>query len=286
MILKTLKRTFSETLMDYYPETEIDSFFSLLTEEILKMKRVDVALNMYAVVSGKKQDKYTSAIKRLKANEPIQYILGETEFYGLTFKVNPNVLIPRQETEELVDWIIKCHSEQSEESKQLKVLDIGTGSGCIAISLAKNLQNAETHALDVSQEALKVAAFNAKTNNVTIECIEADILNSELNDLKYDVIVSNPPYVRDLEKELMHENVLNYEPGLALFVRDENPLVFYEAITKFAENNLKENGTLYFEINEYLGQEMIALLEKNNFVNIELRKDIQGKDRMIKAFKK
>ncbi len=284
MILKTLKRTFSETLMDYYPETEIDSFFSLLTEDILKMKRVDVALNMYAVVSGKKQEKYTNAIKRLKANEPIQYILGKTKFYGLTFKVNPNVLIPRPETEELVDWIITCHSEQNEESKQLNVLDIGTGSGCIAISLAKNLQNAKVYALDISREALKVAAFNAKANNIAIECIEADILNPVLNDLKYDVIVSNPPYVRDLEKQQMHHNVLDYEPDLALFVRDENPLIFYEAIAKFAKNNLKEKGALYFEINEYLGEEMITLLNKNSFVNIELRNDIQGKDRMIKAY--
>lgn len=279
-------RTFSEALTDSYPETEIDSFFNLLAESVLNMKRVDIALSLYTFVSGKKQEKFTEALKRLKANEPIQYILGETVFYGLTFKVNRNVLIPRQETEELVNWILKCYSEQREESKQLHVLDIGTGSGCIAISLAKNLVNAQVDALDVSEDALKTAVLNAKTNQVDVTFIEADVLNTELNDLKYDVIVSNPPYVRDLEREQMHENVLNYEPNLALFVRDENPLVFYEAIVKFAKTNLKEKGALYFEINEYLGEETITLLKKNNFTNIKLQKDIQGKDRMIKTQRK
>lgn len=278
MILKTLKRTFSEALIDHYPETEIDSFFSLLAASILNLKRVDIALNLYAVVSGKKQEKFTDAVKRLETNEPIQYILGETTFYGLNFKVNQNVLIPRQETEELVDWILK-----DSPSKKLSILDIGSGSGCIAISLAKNMKNATISALDVSENALKVATENAEFNAVSIEFIEADILHNALNDLQLDVIVSNPPYVRDLEKQTMHKNVLDYEPDLALYVRDEDPLVFYQAILNFAKNNLKEKGTVYFEINEYLGAEMIELFNKNNFSNIELRKDIQGKDRMIKG---
>lgn len=285
MILKTLKRNFSEALVDFYPETEIDSFFNLLSEDVLNMKRVDISLNLYAVVSGKKHEKFQTALKRLQNNEPIQYILGDTEFYGLNFKVNEHVLIPRPETEELVDLILK----QTNGNEHLNILDIGTGSGCIAVSLAKNLPNAKVKALDVSEDALKMARENAEDNTVAVEFIEGNILEGFITESNvysgFDIIVSNPPYVRELEKEHMKTNVLDHEPHLALFVDDENPLQFYEAIVQFAIRNLKQDGNLFFEINEYLGEEMIALLERHNFKNNELIKDLSGKDRMIKASK-
>ncbi len=285
MILKTLRTYFNSELSGYYPDTEITSFFHILTEHILKLKRIDIALNLYQVVSGKKYDKFQVEIERLKKHEPIQYIIGETEFYGLPFKVNNNVLIPRPETEELVEWIIN----NIDKKDNLKILDIGTGSGCIAISLAKNLPNAKVYALDVSAEALQVSKENSILNNVDVEFIEADILSvchSALDaESTFDIIVSNPPYVRQLEKAEIKANVLENEPHLALFVEDDDPLLFYKAISKYALNNLTKNGLLFFEINESLGDEMIQLLQENNFNNLELKKDMFGKDRMIKATK-
>ncbi len=289
MILKSLRTYFNNSLLGYYPDTEIESFFNLLSEQILKMKRIDISQNLYAVVSGKKYDKFQNAIDRLKKYEPIQYIVGDTEFYGLVFKVNPSVLIPRPETEELVQWILDCHFEQSEESK-LKILDIGTGSGCIAISLAKNLPNAKVYALDISEEALKIAKLNATNNDVDVTFVVADVLNSTdwnlvFENLKFDIIVSNPPYVRELEKEAMSANVLNHEPHLALFVKDDDALLFYRNITETSQAILKSNGQLYFEINENLGEHTKELLVNNNFNSIELKRDIFDKDRMIKAIK-
>ena len=282
MILKSLRTHFNNALVDHYPETEINSFFYLLTESILKMKRIDVTLNLYVVVSGKKYDKFESAIVCLKKQVPIQYILGETEFYSLPFMVNENTLIPRPETEELVDLIIKAQKDTNE----ISILDIGTGSGCIAISLAKHIPSAKVYAIDVSAEALKIAKKNEKLNNVSIEFIETDILNAEHLDVfetpqKFDVIVSNPPYVRHLEKEEMKDNVLSHEPHLALFVENDEALVFYKAISQFAQQNLKKGGKLYFEINQYLGDEMKTLMSDYKFENIELKQDLFGNDRMI-----
>ena len=282
MILKSLRTHFNNALADYYPETEINSFFYLLTESILKMKRIDVTLNLYVVVSGKKYDKFESAIVCLKKQVPIQYILGETEFYSLPFIVNENTLIPRPETEELVDWIIKAQKD----TNAISILDIGTGSGCIAISLAKHIPNAKVFAIDVSADALKIAKKNEKLNEVTVEFIETDILNGENLSLfeapqKFDVIVSNPPYVRHIEKEEMKANVLNHEPHLALFVENDEALVFYKAISQFAQENLNKGGKLYFEINQYLGSEMKSLMSDYKFENIELKQDLFGNDRMI-----
>ena len=281
MILKSLKTYFSTALKGYYPETEIHSFFILLSEYILKMNRIDISQNLYAVVSGKKYDKFQNAIERLKEHEPIQYVLGETEFFGLGFKVTPSVLIPRPETEELIAWIINEHKDK----KHISILDIGTGSGCIAISLAKNLPNAKVYALDVSEEALKVAIQNALQNEVEVEFIEADILDWNFDDLQFDVMVSNPPYVRELEKEAMSANVLNHEPHIALFVEDDDALLFYRKITEVASKVLKPTGQLYFEINENLGESTKQLLTDTSYINVVLRKDIFEKDRMIKAEK-
>jgi len=282
MILKTLRNNFIKTLIDYYAETEIVSFFNLLSADILKMQRIDIAQNLYAVISGKKQEKFQNAVNKLKNYIPIQYIIGNTEFYNLTLKVNAATLIPRPETEELVAWIINDQNNK----QNISILDVGTGSGCIAIALAKNLPEAKVFALDVSEKALKIARQNAVDNGVTIEFIEADIFDVDLGNLQFDVIVSNPPYVRELEKETMSPNVLNHEPHLALFVKDDDPLLFYRSIVEVANNTLKSKGFLYFEINEFLGNLTRQLVQKLNYCNIELKKDLFMKDRMIKANKK
>jgi release factor glutamine methyltransferase len=281
MILKSLRTFFNDELIEYYPETEVESFFNLLSEQILNMKRIDISQNLYSVVSGKKYEKFQKAITKLKNYEPIQYVLGNTEFYGLVFKVNPSVLIPRPETEELVSWII----EDCKDKPDISILDIGTGSGCIAVALAKHLPRAKVYALDVSEEALKLAKVNAANNEAEVEFIEANILNCELGNLQCDVIVSNPPYVRESEKEAMNANVLNHEPHLALFVKDDDALLFYRKITEISGSILKPNGQLYFEINESLGESTKELLANNSFNNIELKMDIFEKDRMIKAIK-
>ncbi len=290
MNLKALRTYFNSELLGYYPDTEINSFFQILSEDILKLKRIEIALNLDEVISGKKYDKFQVAIERLKNYEPIQYIIGETEFYGLPFKVNNKVLIPRPETEELVSLVLQNIKKQKQNSKTYSILDIGTGSGCIAVSLAKNLPNTKIYGLDVSGEALKVAKENAKLNEVDITFVEENILDESswnlfFKDLEFDAIVSNPPYVRQLEKSEIKKNVLDNEPHLALFVEDDDALQFYKAICQFSVNNLSENGLLFFEINEYLGNEMKKLLKAYNFKDIELIQDIFSKDRMVKSRK-
>jgi release factor glutamine methyltransferase len=293
MILKDILNIYHSELDVLFGKEEVDSFFNVLIEYYLNIKRIHLVLDPQYTITKEQEQPLFEALARLKLQKPIQYILGETEFYGLPFKVNEHTLIPRPETEELVDWIINCHTERSRivsKEPQTKILDIGTGTGCIAISLAKHLLNTKVSALDVSEEALLIAQQNAELNVVNVEFIYDDILNSLQTELvsvfhKYDVIVSNPPYVRNLEKAEIQPNVLDNEPHLALFVDDENPLQFYKAICEFALINLKVNGMLYFEINEYLGSEMLALLEGYGFKNIELKKDLFGKDRMVKGVK-
>ena len=287
MTLQELKSKFLNELIKTYPQEEILSFFFLLIQYRLDLTRTDIALNPNQIINEMDNVFFQDALKRLKEEAPIQYIIGETEFYGLPFKVNPDVLIPRPETEELVAWILK----EAKQKKEIKILDIGTGSGCIAISLARHLPHATVYAIDISKEALKVAAQNAILNKVQVHFIEKDILtkiNPSKRDLefqKFDIIVSNPPYIRDLEKHEIQNNVLQNEPNIALFVKDENPLLFYDRISDFAKEHLNLNGLLYFEINQYLGKENLALLENKGFKNIELRKDIFGNDRMIKGIK-
>ena len=294
MKLIELKHIFHQELDGIYGKDEVQSFFFLLTEDYLDISRVKLALEPNTTITKSEVDTFFKVLERLKNQEPIQYILGETEFYGLQFKVNKNVLIPRPETEELVDWIIKSHVEQSRNiEEKINILDIGTGSGCIAISLAKNLPEAQVFALDISEVALEIAKENADRNSVEVKFIKADILESSLwEDVAlrqmgfFDIIVSNPPYVRELEKQEIKPNVLDNEPHLALFVEDNNPLIFYKAITNFAVDKLKPNGSLYFEINQYLGRETEQLLKDVNLKNVELRKDIFGNDRMLKGTKK
>ena len=240
-----------------------------------------MALNPDLEINDLQLLQWEAVLLQLKQQKPIQYIMGETDFFGLPFYVNENTLIPRPETEELVDWISRDLTIN--ECNDLKILDIGTGSGCIAIALAKNFPNAQVFAIDVSEKALATAQKNAIRNEVNVTFIQKNILETENLEQQFNIIVSNPPYVRNLEKVEIHKNVLAYEPHLALFVEDDNALVFYQKITELAAKNLSENGQLYFEINQYLGKEMIKLLAENNFATIELRKDIYGNDRMIKA---
>ena len=283
MKVKDIQNIFHVELDVLYGEEEVNSFFFILIEHYNNITRIQLAVNLDMIIDD--YENILNALQLLKKQKPIQYIIGETEFYGLPFRVNENVLIPRPETEELVDWVLK----EVDNNKPITILDIGTGSGCIAISLAKNLPNAKVYALDVSAKAIKIAKRNAELNGVTVEFIEADILkikNEEfMTDVKFDIIVSNPPYVRVQEKALMKANVLDNEPHLALFVEDENPLIFYIAISQFASSNLNDNAQLYFEINEYLGNDMIGLLNKNHFQKIKLKQDIFKKDRMIKGVK-
>ncbi|MFK7780825.1 peptide chain release factor N(5)-glutamine methyltransferase [Psychroserpens sp.] len=289
MKLKSILNKFHSVLDDEYGKEEVNSFFDLLLDYYLGIKRIQLVLDSNYMVTSAQEQLFLNALNKLKTHKPIQYIIGETEFYGLSFKVNEHTLIPRPETEELVDWIIKSHSKINR-NPQLEILDIGTGTGCIAISLAKKIPKAKVCALDVSEDALKIARVNADLNEVVLKCIHGNILNpSEIGfnyeSKNFDIIVSNPPYVRDLEKAEIQPNVLEYEPHLALFVTDENPLQFYKIICGFAQLNLKNEGVLYFEINEYLAEEMIQLLKDYGFKNVELKKDLFGKDRMIKGVK-
>jgi release factor glutamine methyltransferase len=288
MLLKSYKSTFLQELSTLYDEKEIESFFYIVLESFHNKKRIDLALNPEMEMDAVQLLRWESVLSDLKKEKPIQYILGETEFYGLPFLVNENTLIPRPETEELVEWIISnnegLRQAQSDKSAKLKILDIGTGSGCISISLAKNLPDAQVAAIDVSEKALATAYKNAEINKVEVNFILENILETEVLDEKYDIIVSNPPYVRNLEKQEIKSNVLQYEPHLALFVEDNDPLLFYRKIATLAKKNLSENGKLYFEINQYLGKETVELLEEMGFKNIVLKKDIYGNDRMISCW--
>ncbi|MBF8151413.1 peptide chain release factor N(5)-glutamine methyltransferase [Winogradskyella sp. F6397] len=290
MVLKELQNIFHIELDAIYGKHEVDSFFYLCTEHYLNVPRIQLTLEPELAITKPETDTFFKALEHLKQQKPIQYLLGETEFFGLPFKVNENVLIPRPETEELVALILQNVKNQDPKTKPITILDIGTGSGCIAISLAKNVPNAKIYALDVSKDALKIAKQNADLNNVKINFIEASILDETCHsaldaESTFDIIVSNPPYIRELEKREILPNVLENEPHLALFVEDDNPLLFYKAITNFAIEKLKPNGQLYFEINQYLGEETKQLLVDAQFKKVELLKDLNGNDRMLKGCK-
>lgn len=284
MTLKEFKLFFFEALLALYPKTEVESFFFILIEEKLNLKRIDTVLKPEFIILDATLVSLKKIIGRLQKEEPIQYILGNTEFYGLPFLVDKNTLIPRSETEELVAWVLtEVKHLQNKQKELISILDIGTGTGCIPISIANNISDLEISALDVSSKALKVAKKNALLNKVEINFIELNILETEKLPQKYDIIVSNPPYVRALEKVEIKKNVLENEPHLALFVSDDNPLVFYSKIADLAKQHLSKNGLLFFEINQYLGKETVDLLKLKGFKNIELKKDFYGNDRMIKC---
>ena len=298
MLLKQYKSHFFDALKNSQDEQEIESFFFILTEYLHNLKRVDVTLNPNFELSEAEVGKWNAILAQLQLEKPIQYITGEAWFYGLQFEVNENTLIPRPETEELVEWIIESWklevgSWKSENQKRINVLDIGTGTGCIPITLKTNLPQANVFAIDVSEMALEVARRNAELNKVEVNFIQANILEVEdvskiqtsISQLptNFDIIVSNPPYVRNLEKQEIKKNVLDYEPHLALFVEDTDALLFYRKIAQLSIKNLSPNGLLFFEINQYLGKETVELLENLGFKNIELKKDMFGNDRMIRC---
>lgn len=267
------------SLSELYPEPEIKNISFLLIEKLSGFSRTQILINKSTVFSAEQRKQLISFTEKLKKNIPVQYVLGETEFYGLKFSVNESVLIPRPETEELVQWII----DENKNAPSLHILDIGTGSACIAIALKRNMSFANITAFDISEKALDTAKKNAEQNNVCINFEQVNILEENDFSQKWDVIVSNPPYIPEKEKINMHENVLQHEPAVALFVPNETPLLFYEKIALFALKHLNENGKLYFEIHFDSGERVVDLLQKLNFKNIELRKDIAGNNRMVKA---
>ena len=278
--MQAAKKIILDRLSPCYRKQEIESIRKLILEKVLGLSRLGVHLNQHETISAANLTQIKEITDRLIRFEPIQYILGETEFYGSILKVNPAVLIPRPETEELVDWIIR-------ENNQLapSILDIGTGSGCIPISLVKKIPGAAAEGWDISTDALKVAKENAESNHVSIDFYYADVLNLDYPSKieKYDIIVSNPPYVTTAEQLLMERNVMDFEPHSALFVPDADPLIFYRAIANLAIHHLNQQGNLYFEINEKYGNEVSDLLSLKGFRNIRIKKDINGKDRMVKA---
>ncbi len=310
--MKTIKDVFADYrfgLANLYDTNELEAITLLTISEICHLSKAKIKAFPEVELSPEQIEKLTDILTELKTGKPIQYILGKTEFYGLPFYVNPSVLIPRPETEELVEWVIseqlavgsKQFSVGSRQFAVGNILDIGTGSGCIAISLKKNLPQYNVAAIDISETALQTAKENAILNQVVVDFIEADILNykpetaiallstpenkqqRKIEIPKSEIIISNPPYVTQHDKTQMHTNVTDFEPHKALFVPEDDPLIFYKAIADFATTNLVENGLLFFEINESYGKETVKLLTDKGFKNIELRKDMSGRDRMVKA---
>jgi len=279
--LAKLKLKFRAELIGQYPLREIDQFFAMSVEEVLGYSRVEIHVNSDEVIQGAKRDKFDTIIRGLRSNEPIQYLLGSTEFYGLKFKVNPHVLIPRPETEELIRWI----AEDCKESNN-SILDLGTGSGCIAISLKKEIPHAIVHGVDKSISALNLAKKNAELNKIGVEFFAFDILNQEsLGFMSFDLMVSNPPYVTLEDKKVMAKNVVDYEPHLALFVSEGDPLIFYRRIVDLAEGHLVKGGKIFFEINESFASEIRSLLTDRGFTSVEIRKDLNSRYRMAKGIK-
>ena len=312
MLIREYRAKFLEELIPFFDEKEIESFFYIILDAFHQLKRVDLVLDRTLELDTIPFLQWEKVLSELKTQKPIQYILGETQFFELPFYVNENTLIPRPETEELVGWIIESSKlevlswkledgsweledgrwaledvrrKKEANNEGLKILDIGTGSGCIAISLAKNFPNASVFAIDVSELALATAQKNAIRNDVAVQFLNQNILETSDLQQQFDIIVSNPPYVRNLEKHEIHENVLAFEPHLALFVEDDDALLFYRKIGELAQKNLSKNGLLYFEINQYLASETIKLLEHLQFKNIQLRQDIYGNNRMIRCSK-
>ena len=315
--MKNLIQYIQHKLNGFFSPPEISALTRLIFSEVCQLSLADIVSDKTIIVSDLQQQQIETIIHRLQKNEPIQYIIGATEFYGLPFCVTPDVLIPRPETEELVEWILeeignaddadnadfrgKLFSQYTDIQKQkirknpcyphhlrfkISILDIGTGSGCIPITLAKKRPDAHVSAWDISEKAIAVAVENARQNNVNVQFMQQDVFAPFSLDTAYDIIVSNPPYVLDSEKEKMCKNVLNFEPYIALFVPNDNPLLFYDCIADIALKLLTPNGKLYFEINRDKGDAVSTLLQQKGFTAIELRRDISGNNRMIRAQKK
>lgn len=281
--LHILKSHFYDQLKGLYPENEIRNFMYMAFEHVLGFSKIDALIKENESIDGEKVSEIHSIIKELSRHRPIQYILGQAHFYGLQLKVNENVLIPRQETEELVELIITSQKTRGD----LKIIDLGTGSGCIAIALKKYLPHADVYAVDISDKAIALAAENASLNMANIEFYRADILDKNCwNSLpQVDIIVSNPPYIPIKEKAEMDKNVIDNEPHIALFTPYNSPLLFYENIANFALINVIENGKLFFEVHENYANEVKNLLENKSFMYVKIHKDMSGKNRMVSCIK-
>jgi release factor glutamine methyltransferase len=271
-----------EELSGLYPKIEIKSFIRLIIENVCNLDYTGMIIRQNTELSPDSKLKIKEIVEHLKESEPIQYILGEAHFMDLKLKITKPVFIPRPETEELAQWIIDSHKNKSPE-----ILDIGTGSGCIALALERHIRMSRVSAVDISQDALNNARYNSSIHNLSVNFFNADIFQWENYKWdNYDIIVSNPPYVMEKEKNDIEVNILKYEPWIALFVPDDNPLIFYRTIAEFARNYLKKGGWIYFEINEKLGDELRLLLLRMGFGNIEIKRDISNKERMVRCCKK
>jgi len=267
-------------LTSLYPEQEIDGIAAIIFQELFDLQRHEIQFHFNKKVKNDDFKRFMDIVSRLKKHEPVQYILGNTEFYDLRFNLTPAVLIPRPETEELVRWII-----EENRHVELNILDIGTGSGCIAIALKKNLAGSKVYASDVSASVIEIAKKNADKLDQVITLFVEDITNkaSWIKNRRYDIIVSNPPYIPEKEKKIMGRNVTESEPGKALFVPDDDPLLFYRHIAEFGLIHLDIKGKMYLEIHERFGEKVKELLSTYNYNNIVIRKDINGKDRMVRC---
>lgn len=281
--LENLKEQFYTDLKNEFPETELELMFNLLVEKYLNIPRTEDKQEEL-VLDEAQQQKFEEALTRLKKNEPIQYILGEVDFFGRPFKVNSDVHVPRAETETMVKWVKEdFEALQKEKGSTLTLLDIGTGCGLLPITLGKELP-LKTTAVDLSEKALEVARENAKINNAEVEFLQADVLKWEKLPRQFDIIVSNPPYVLEKSKKDVQRKILDYEPSVALYVKDEDPMVFNRKIAELAKESLAPNGLVYVEINTYMGAETAKVFAENGF-KTEIRKDVFGNDRTVKAFR-
>ena len=277
-----IESDFQSKLAAIYPQEEIQQLFHITLEDLVHINKHQYIDFRDKELTADQLIQFQDILVQLASGRPIQHITGQAFFYKSFFRVSEHTLIPRPETEELVHMII----QDLKNKKNKHIIDIGTGSGCIPISIASQLPQHNYWALDISNEALKIAQYNAVKHKIAIQFINADILEWEYlfqEDILFDVIVSNPPYITPKEKKEMHSNVLNFEPHLALFIEEDAPLLFYDYISSFAQKHLRKGGFLYFEINQYLGSETVTLLQKKGFANVQLFKDINGADRMIRA---
>lgn len=276
-------RNLTETLYSLYDKREAENIADMVIEKLTGLRRMERALQKESKLTPHQEKALAQYSSALLQHKPVQYVLEEAWFYGLPFFVNEHVLIPRPETEELVEWIISNNKDAIQASPA--ILDIGTGSGCIPVALKKHWPDANIAAIDISKEALNIAKKNADSHNAVVDLLLVDMLNEdEMGTLPaFDIIVSNPPYIPVRDMSDMRNNVLHYEPHTALFVPDEDPLLFYKAISKFAISHLNVNGRLYFEIHENLGEAVKAMLKKDGFSNVVIKRDMQGKERMVRG---
>lgn len=283
MTITEALRGLADTLTQVYDKREAENIADIVIEKLSGLKRIDRILHKERSLSIEQEVHLSSYTTALLQHTPLQYVLQEAWFYGLPFFVNEHVLIPRPETEELVEWVITDLNKIPKHTAG--ILDIGTGSGCIPVTLKKHIPDAIITALDVSQQALHVAKKNADNNNVIIDFLLVDVLNEEhISTLPiFDTIISNPPYIPVADKDEMSKNVLNFEPHTALFVSNEDPLLFYKTIAQFATQHLNEYGSIYVEIHEAMSEHVKKIFEETGFIKCIVRKDMQGKDRMVKA---